>query len=166
MFYVPELLTPAEAEALQAAVEDVQKLVPGLVVWGGPTSSLEEAEAILKSGHTVWVGHPKRYDVRDAAELQAHDGTLASTYLTTRPGTACLNGIPVVIYADLTTLPGNGVKGVVYHEFMHSLGFGHAERMAGIKTLMRPMYRAETSGDGFSKADQRSIVAVYARGFF
>lgn len=164
-FIAEGTVTQAESEALQAAIVATNELTPGLVVFAGIVP-VDQVRAHLAAGGTVMIGAPDRYDVLDRAAVEAVNGTLAYTGMKSDPQTGCLAGVPIVILADLESFPaGYSADSVIWHEFMHSLGFGHADPGGAFKTIMRPSIGANGPAN-FSAADKRSILSVYSRGVF
>lgn len=157
-------VTQTEEDALLSALDQINAVTPGLVVYAGRVAP-SEAVAHLNAGSVVVVGAPERYNTNDEEAVKKAEGALAYTTMKTRGG-GCLTGAALVILADLSTLPNTDlIYTVVAHEVMHSIGFGHADPDGAFKTIMEPSLR-KTMPKGLAAADKRAIEAVYSRGFF
>lgn len=164
-YYTHASVTAAEKEALLAAISETEEITPGLVVYSGEVST-DEAMPHIEAGDVVLIGNTTRYDVRDPVAAEKNRGVLAVTLIQTEKPSACLKGTPIILIADTTTFPRPElIRSLIFHEFLHSLGFGHADVNTGFSTLMRPAMEGDTP-DHFTGADRRAIQSTYSRGFW
>lgn len=155
--YCAEDLSPERCELVIAAVEEVNAVVPDLLVYAGHLTWEQIAELQrAKTPITVWAS---------LTRAQARDGGLPETVLGVtmlRPNdaTMCVEFVPIaLVWAEGELTPKEEAQ-VVRHELMHSLGAGHADPESRFSTIMRPGLSSERR-EGLSKADRNWLRAVY-----
>ena len=142
-----EMLSPGEIEAAKAAIVEINRVIPGLLVLVGEVSH-REAVASVEKGLTAFTAPPERVD----------EDTIAVTLLTARK--ICIDGTPIIYLSPKDKFSQADVNQVMLHELMHSLGYNHHDGDSPISSVMRPGLSSEHRV-GLSKADENSLKSVY-----
>lgn len=145
-----------ECEAVALAVQAIDEVVPGLLVYRG---ELEKVALIALFNKTP--GPRLTVVVRgDGVPADYKELAIAMTLMAPEPRQACLGNVPIILVWPSAALSTVEWRQVVLHEMLHSLGFNHASESCPYSTVMRPALSQERRV-GLSKADANALRAVY-----
>lgn len=142
-----------------ASVQDINEVVPGLLVYKGDVPHARIVELFQDKAHGYILVLPAD---AESSEKGMAAGVIAFTSLDPNWDTSCLPTTPIVLVFTYQNphFPPSDWHEVVLHEMMHALGCDHAAQNSPYGTVMRPQPLKERR-TGLGKADKVWLKTVY-----